>query len=475
MRAAFKATAILGSSSVLSVAVGIASAKILATYLGPDGIGRYAVLQGTLLVISMLCDLGLTTSIVRQGGAALKRSPTEAHRVWQASTLIVWTASLAAGILFLCAPGALAAVTRGAFTGRDSLWFIAAIGFLTATNAKTAILNAHHLVSRLARWNVLNSLVGAVVLSTFVLRFSAEGIAPGLAASSACKWVVVSLMLPGTRAGFSGMFSAETWAMVKSLIAFGVPITVSNFAGRGVQELMPTLVSSVLGTAAAGFFQATVNITTGAMGIILAAMAQDYYPRVAATDDRNKHLQFANEQHTMVLLLATPCICALQATSELLMPLLYSDQFGPTAQLLRWQLSADLLRVSSWTMGILVLSQKGSWAYLFTELVAGISLFALVSVCVRPFGLNGVGVAYLLSYAIYWFVAFFVLRRTMSFSWTPENWKWLGASLTLCLIGPFLALVLHGALLTVVLLVVAVMVAATYGWTLRLKLKLPGV
>src|ERR1019366_3394038 len=70
MTSIFKATAILGSSSVLSIILGVASCKVLASVLEPSGYGYYGLLQSFVTVTSLLSGMGMATGLVRLGATS---------------------------------------------------------------------------------------------------------------------------------------------------------------------------------------------------------------------------------------------------------------------------------------------------------------------------------------------------------------------------------------------------------------------
>jgi hypothetical protein len=104
---------------------------------------------------------------------------------------------------------------------------------------------------------------------------------------------------------------------------------------------------------------------------------------------------------------------------------LYSNAFMPSVAVLEWQLVGDVLKFSSWTLGFLILARAGSVWYFATELCAGaVSLLANLW-GVRYFGLPGVGIAFVLTYAAYWLIVVFVVR--IRFGWTLvwQNLVWV--------------------------------------------------
>ena len=71
MKSILRATAVLGSSSVVSLLVGLASAKAWAVLLGPSGLGLMGLLQSLVGLAALVAGMGIGTGLVRAGANAL--------------------------------------------------------------------------------------------------------------------------------------------------------------------------------------------------------------------------------------------------------------------------------------------------------------------------------------------------------------------------------------------------------------------
>ena len=74
MKSSFRATALLSSSSIVSILVSLASAKVMALCIQPEGYGYYGLLQSFVAVASLLAGMGMATGLVRIGAGAVTRN-----------------------------------------------------------------------------------------------------------------------------------------------------------------------------------------------------------------------------------------------------------------------------------------------------------------------------------------------------------------------------------------------------------------
>src|SRR5256885_4249888 len=71
MKSILKATAVLSSASVVSILMGLVSAKVSAVLLGPGGLGYMGLLQSLLGLSGLIAGMGVGTGLVRAGARAL--------------------------------------------------------------------------------------------------------------------------------------------------------------------------------------------------------------------------------------------------------------------------------------------------------------------------------------------------------------------------------------------------------------------
>ncbi len=128
-----------------------------------------------------------------------------------------------------------------------------------------------------------------------------------------------------------------------------------------------------------------------------------------------------NEQAEVGLLLALPGICATLAFSPLIIRLMYSEQFTPATEVLRWQVLGIFLRVASWPLGYLLVAKEKAQLYFWTELAYTVLHVVLIWTCVRFWGLPGTGIAFFGLYIGYSLLMSVLAHRLSGFAWSLPN------------------------------------------------------
>lgn len=438
MKSIFKATAVLSGSSIVSILVGLVSAKVLAMVLQPAGYGYYGLLQSFVGLIVLLAGMGMATGLVRLGAGAATRGDAAA------------LANLRGGAWLLFGGlGGLALLLLAVFRVPLSRWALGspeqggtvvlagiAVLFTVANNVEVGTLNACHRVGALAKSGMANTALGATVTILAVLVWRLQGIVPALIAGGVVSWGVSRYFVrrevgpirtrPERRQSFKAAWE---------LLRFGGPFTASMMVGSGVQLVLPMVVLHLLSPESVGYYRAAMGISVGYLGFLITAMGQDYYPRVsAAKEDPQGLVKLINEQHRLIMLLAVPMILGTLALVPLLVPLVYSIKFTPTVEILEWQLIGDLFKFSSWTMSYAILARCGSSIYFLTESIGGVATLVTTWLAVRWLGLSGLGIAFLATYIIYYLAVSVVIRREIPLVWTASNKKMMLAAVAAALV-----------------------------------------
>jgi PST family polysaccharide transporter len=438
MKSIFRATAILSGSSLISLCVGIVSAKVLALILQPAGYGYYGLLQSFLGVTTLLSGLGMATGMVRLGARAAAQNEHAKLASLRTGAWLLF--SCLGSVTLLVLYTFRVTLSRWALGSPDHGWTIVLIGvallFTVAGNIQMGTLNAYHRVGALAKYGVVNTLGGALITIGAVVIWHSAGIVPAVIAGAFVNWAASRYFLHREVRRERVMQSRqETFRSAWDLLRFGGPFTASVLVGSGVQLALPMIVLHLLNPQSVGYYKAAAAISVGYLGFLVTAMGLDYYPRASAVSDQPKALvKLINDQHRLVMLIAVPIILGMLALVPIIVPLVYSTKFSPAVEILEWQLIGDLFKFSSWTIGFAILARCSTSVYFLTESIGGLTTLLTTWLFVRWFGLSGLGISFLATYVIYYVFASVIIRREIPLTWTASNKKMMIAGVASALI-----------------------------------------
>ncbi len=421
-----KSSAIIGGSSVLVVAIGIARTKAMALLLGPAGFGLMAMYGSVLDLALNIAGMGVGNSGVRQiaesvgSGDVLRISQT----VYVLKRVAVALGALGAAGLAILAPY-VSSMTFGSNEYAIPIAILSlAVFFRVVTAGQGALVQGMRRIGDLAWMGVIGTFASAAASIALVYGYGESGVAPSLVAGAAVGLLVswwYSRRIQTTRVAPSRPeVRRETWL----LLSLGFAFMASGFVMMGAAYAVRTMILRFEGLDAAGLYQAAWTLGGLYVGMILQAMGTDFYPRLTGSiRDNDQTNRLVNEQAQVSLLLAGPGVIATLLFAPLLMIAFYSSKFAAATDVLQWICLGMALRVITWPMGFVIVARGEQTIFFLTEFAWTVVNVGLSIVFLTHFRLEGAGIAFFASYIFHGLMIYPIVRRLSGFRWSPENLK----------------------------------------------------
>lgn len=176
-------------------------------------------------------------------------------------------------------------------------------------------------------------------------------------------------------------------------------MTVSGFVTTLYSYLFVAWLNDRGGTGEVGFFQAGYTLVMQYVGLVFTAMSMEYYPRLSAVcEDKVLLSEHVTRQVETSLLILAPVISLFLIFQNLIIHILYTPAFLAISGYISWAVLGMLFRAFSWSVSFVLLAKGAGRIFLITEIVADSLMFVMYLVGYTHWGLQGVGVAYLLAY-----------------------------------------------------------------------------
>jgi len=421
-----KATSIVGGAQVISILIRIVGTKVIAVLLGPTGVGIAGLYQSTIEIVKSATGLGLDFSAVRDVAEAAGSG--DQQRIGRTITILrrwVWVTGLLGVTLLLIFREQFSFY---AFKGSDHAFdfvLLAVVPLFTAlSGGQMAMLRGVRRIGDMARAGVLGAVAGLCISVPLYWLMGVKGIVPALIMSSLAELGLSWRFARKVKVPPVAVTLSETVTGGTRMIQLGLFTVITGVATTGTMYLVRIFIAGQLGVDGVGQFQAAWNLSATYVGLILGAMAADYYPRLSAVNSDNHQVcKLVNEQTEITLLLAGPLIVGMVCFMDVVVSLFYSAKFGESINILLWQTMGNLLKVISWPMGFVLLAKgKGNY-FIFTELLWNSLFLSTIWFLWDRFGIEGTGIAFLAGYFVLTGVIFFICKRMCGFSWSEKNKK----------------------------------------------------
>lgn len=408
----------------MTIVFGLLRMKAAAVLVGPAGIGLIGLYINLIQTAAMVASLGVPTVGTRQiasvhaEGGDLAVGRTQRALFWGMLAL-----ALIGLVLFWLASGWIAQVALAAPDNvAEVQWLSLGVAVIVATGYQTALLTGMRRVGDLARISIGAGLVGTALGVLALWAWGLKGLLAVVLIPPAVTlllghFFVARLGTPKGRALPLPEMVQEWRGLARLGFAFmisGIVTLLGQFGARA-------LVQRELGPEALGQFQAAWTIGMTYLGFVLTAMGTDYFPRLsAAIKDPVQACRLVNEQTEVALLLFGPVLLLMLGGAPWVIPLLYSAEFGPAIDILRWQLLGDILKVISWPLGFVILAHGAGKTFVLTESLAMMSLLGGLWFGLPRIGVTASGIAFLVMYTVYLPLVWWLGGRMIGFGWSRE-------------------------------------------------------
>lgn len=477
-RQIFKATSIFGGVQLFQVVIHLLKTKIIALVLGPAGIGLLGLLTSVVELMKTLVGVGLETGAVKELSEAVATDTP--HAVTKALVTLrrcMWATAGAALLITLLIAPCLSIWSFG--TKAYTLTFVIlsiAVMFDVLNSGQIAALRGLRRIADLAKAKIMGAVSGLLIALPLFWIFAEHAIVLFLIITLGCSYlfswiyarkIVTTTALPTW---------PETLCLGGKMAKLGIAMSLSSIAAIATAYLIKTYITHTTGVEQAGIYQAAFSLAEGYFGLIFAAMATDYFPRLAAANhNRAQMSDEVNKQTEIGLLIALPCIVAALFLMPTLIKLLYSSSFLAATSCMKWILLGNIFKIASWSLSYVLIATGRGVVFAVSNLLSGLLLLAMTLGGYRLWDVEGTGIAFFIYYVLFFIEMLIIMKRLCGLSFGKAVWKIIAVGLFLSGFA-FVMQELTSGLLKYGLAAITITVVVTYAWrALNRRIDLAGV
>jgi len=145
-------------------------------------------------------------------------------------------------------------------------------------------------------------------------------------------------------------------------------------------------------------------------------MATDYFPRLSAVQDDNLQVRnMVNQQVNAALLIVTPMLILLIVAMPIVVRILYTPEFLPVVMFAVLTLLGIPFKTVSWAMGYVYLAKGDGKLFVTMEIISGLVILGSNLLLYYLFGLNGLGLSFIITYFLGVIFSYYVLSNKYEF------------------------------------------------------------
>lgn len=446
-RSIFKATSLFGGVQVYQILIQIIKSKFVAVLLGPAGVGIMGLYQSGLQLIQQLSSMGLSQSAVRDVSEA--NGSNDLHRIAKTVTVVrklVWVTGILGLILVACFSPLLSKTSFGNYDYTIPFIILSVTLLLDQLSAgQKVVLQGLRRLKDLAKCSAFGVTFGLITSVPLYYWLGIEGIVPTLILNSLCSLLLSWFYSRKIKVEKVKVTPKQTLEQGKLMLVMGVSMSISGILSTVVAYAIRGYIQANGGVEQVGLYQAGFVIMTTYVGMVMNAIATDYYPRLAAINkDNQKCREAVSQQGEIGVMILAPMLTICLVFMPFVLKILYSDKFLEANEYISWACLGMMLRLASWAISFLFVAKAESKLFMINELSANLYYLVFSLIGYKTLGLTGLGIAFALEYIVYFIQCYLIARKRYSFSFSNSFIKCYGIQLLLIISCLIIVLTLSG-------------------------------
>ena len=181
-----------------------------------------------------------------------------------------------------------------------------------------------------------------------------------------------------------------------------------------MQFVCRSYLSQEFGLNYAGYWEAMIRLSAAYLMLVTTTLGVYYLPRLSELSEFNVIKAEVYTVYKFIFPLAVLGGLIVYILRDWIIAVLFTKTFLPMRDLFFWQMIGDSLKIGSWILAYLMLSKAMTKLFVTTEITFALTSIALTYICTHFFGFEGVSIAHVINYCMYWIVLGYFIFKELS-------------------------------------------------------------
>lgn len=408
-----KTSALNGIAVLIKTATMFILNKILAVYVGPSGYAAIGQFQNFIQIVTSFAGGAINTAVIKYTAEYYDEEKKQ-RIVWMAAGSIILLFSIVIASLILIFQRPLSFYIFQSYEYQSIfVWFAIFLLFFNFNALFLAILNGKKEILKLVIANIAGSLFSLAITSLLAIKYQLYGALVALSIyQSIAFFITLILCYRSDWFKLSYLFGHIDPTIARKFGAFALMALTSAICVPLSQIIIRSYLTSEFGINYAGYWEAMIRLSSGYLMLVTTTLGVYYLPRLSELSAISEIKKEVYQGYKLIFPLALLGALLVYFLRDWIIGLLFTESFAPMRDLFLWQMIGDSLKIGSWILAYLMLSKAMTKLFIITEIIFATTLVVLTYIFTNLFGFEGVSIAYLTNYALYWLVmGIFVFRQ----------------------------------------------------------------
>lgn len=399
-----------------SIATGIrlitsfASAKIMAVYLGPAGLGLLGQFSSFISII-----LNASTGAINNGTTKYLAEYTgdepKQLGIIKASFIVAICCSIITGLITVIFANYWSEVLLDSIAySYIFILFGASILLYSFFFITMSVING---LQHYKLFNIISTISSVIGLGYSVLLIKTYGLDGALIALATSQSIMFVLFMFSTsilKKGIQVYRSTVDRTIYKKLFQFSLMTVFSVIALPVAQIIIRKFLLWYQTSTEMGFYEAINRISTIYLTLITTTLSIYYLPKLSSITNKNLLRKEILTGYKLIIPITICLLFFVYVLKQQVIRIVFAPSFEAMEGYFLPQIIGDFFKIASWLLAYQMLAKAMTKMFIITEGLFTISLILLSYICIKNYGGIGSVYAYAINYSLYFFTMIYLFR-----------------------------------------------------------------
>ncbi|MCB5250058.1 MAG: O-antigen translocase [Sulfurimonadaceae bacterium] len=394
-----KTTLLSSVATVIKILSSIVINKAVALYIGPSGLALIGQFQNFSQAIQIISSGAINTGVTKYTSEYCSKEKS-IQSLFSTSIKISFFFSILIGFCIIFFSDYIAVQLLK--TDRYSYIFIIfgfTLIFFILNNYFLSILNGLKEIKMFISISIIQSIYSLCFTTLLIVFYSFDGALIAFVTNQSIVFIIIIWMLRKHKIinfnNFRGKFNIIE---AKKLSKFMIMTLTSALSVPASYFIIRNQIGETLGWDVAGYWQALISISSLYLLIITTALSTYYLPKLSAINSiETLKKEIFNGYYIIIPIVCLLGMC-LYMIREFIIIVLFTNDFLPMKEFFIYQICGDVLKISCFLIGYVLIAKEMTKIFIIKELVMSIFFVVISVILLKNYALEGVFFAYIITY-----------------------------------------------------------------------------
>ena len=408
-----KTSFLSGLSTAISLLARLISTKIVAVYLGTNGMFLMGQLKDFLRLGNTIGSFGIENGIVKYV-SEYENEKTKLSNIIGTSFKINFTSALIFSGLIIIFKNQIADFLQINFS--ENFYFLILIFSIISASIHTCFLSIYNGLNKIKLYvlvNIFSNIISAIILVILVLEMEIIGAFYALAINQIFSLLInVIFFFIYKPFEIGWVFKKFVYDNLKKLSSFSIMAVVGPTCLIISTFIVRDFIFAEFGSDYAGSWEAMWRISAIYLLFLITTFKFYLIPTFSKLDD-NELKKEVFKIWKVVIPIIIIITAGVYITKDLIINILLSEEFVLINTIIFFHLLGDIIKINCWVLGNIMISKADTKSFIFFQIEWSVIFVALTYLFIGKYGFVGVSISYFITYIIHFSLLNLYFRKLL--------------------------------------------------------------